>query len=221
MHMPAGIMPAYVLIVYGLLALTGIVLAFKRANRRLFLDSRQGLYLGISYAVLCGLYSLSAGVNPGMTVHFLGVMLAVMMFGPWVAILLLTAVHVTLAYGLGIGAPSTLGFNIVLCVLLPVGVAALVHTFTYYRLPRIFPVYVLQIGVGDLLCMAAVAGALTLHLLAFTPYSRELVLPNFTLILLAMGGMEATLSTMVAFLLIYFLPEALITYSDEEYLHGK
>lgn len=222
MHLTSGIMPNIILMLYGVMALAGIVLALWRVDRRVFFDREQGLYIGLAYAFLCALYMVQAGVRPGMTLHFLGVMLTVMMFGPWTAILLLTVVHVTLATAFQIGAVETLGYNISLCVLLPVAVAAAIHTFSYYRLPRTFPVYIIQVGIGDLLCMWSVALVLSLHLTAFVAhYSFDLVFREFGLILVMMGGMEAMISTMIASLLVCFLPRALITFSDEEYLHGK
>ena len=221
MHMPVGIIPDALLAFYSLLALAGVGYAVWRTGKGVLFDTEQGRYLGMTYGLLCGLYLLSAGVYPGMTVHFLGVMLTVMMFGPWLAIVLLAMVHLTLLLGFGIGAPTTLGFNLTLTVLLPVAVAAAVHTFCYHRLPRTFPVYILQVGVGDLLCMVAVDAALSLHLLLLTSYRPDTIASNFSVILLMMGGVEATISTMLASLLIYFLPRALTTFSDEEYLRGK
>ena len=100
-------------------------------------------------------------------------------------------------------------------------VAAAAHEFTYYKLPHTFPVYIIQVGIGDLLCMWAVDLALSLQLLLFTNYIPEKIFYDFSLILIMMGGMEATISTMIASLLIFFLPQALATFSDKEYLDGK
>lgn len=221
MHMPSGIIPAWLLIVSAIVTVLAVALAAWRLDRRMLARLDQGLIIGVWFALLCGLYAMSAGVKPGMQVHFLGVMLSVMMFGPWLAIVLLSCVHLTLTLGLGIGAVETLGFNIAACVLLPVAVAAGIHVFTYYRLPRTFPVYIIQVGVGDLLCMWSVAVVLTASLFAFTSYHRHEVLQDFAMVLFMMGGMEAMISTMIASLLVCFLPRALVTFSDEEYLHGK
>jgi uncharacterized membrane protein len=222
MHMTAGIIPDYMLWIYNIVAAIAVIVAIWRMKKGLLFDNEQGLIIGIAYALLCGLYLLQAGVKPGMTVHFLGVMLTVMMFGPWEALLLLTAVHLTLVLGFGVGDLVALGFNISLCVVLPVVVAAGVHTFVYYKLPRTFPVYILQVGIGDILCMWVVAFMLSGHLLVFAvKYPSTVIFQDFLLVLIMMGGMEAMISTMVASLLVCFVPQALTTFSDEEYLHGK
>lgn len=221
MHMPLGIIPVWMLIIYGLVSIALIGVALWRMNKTVLKDLEQGLFIGVTFIFLCGLYLLSAGVKPGMQVHFLGVMLTVMMFGPWLSIVLLSAAHLMLTFGFHVGAPETLGFNIAVSVLIPVVVAAGVHIFSYHKLPRTFPVYILQVGIGDLLCMWAVDAVLTLHLFAFTAYPDHEILQNFSLILFMMGGMEAMISTMLASLLVCFLPQALVTFSDEEYLHGK
>lgn len=221
MHMPSGIIPAWLLVVCAAVSVLALAVALWRVDKQSFTRLEQGMFIGVSFAVLCGLYALSAGVKPGMQVHFLGVMLSVMMFGPWLAILLLSCVHLMLTLGFGVGAVETLGFNIAMCVLLPVAVAAGIHVLTYYRLPHTFPVYIIQVGIGDLLCMWAVALALTATLFVFTPYHRHEIFQDFTVVLFMMGGMEAMISTMIASLLVCFLPRALVTFSDEEYLHGK
>lgn len=221
MHMTSGIIPDYLLLCYGMLALVGFGLALWRMNWRMLHDLEQGLILGVSFIVLCWLYTLSAGVKPGMQVHFLGVMVTVMMFGPWLGILMLTAVHLMLTFAFHIGAPAALGYNLVWCVLLPVVVAGATHTFSYYRLPRTFPIYIIQVGVGDMLCMWATALALTIHLRLYTSYTPEYLFNDFALLLILMGTMEAMISTMITSLLVSFVPQALVTFSDEEYLHGK
>jgi len=221
MQMPAGIVAEWLLIIYNVIAMLAVVLAGWRMNHRVLFDLEQGLIIGMSAIFLSWLYTMSAGAAPGMQVHFLGVMLTVMMFGPWLAILVLSAVHLLLTLGFGIGALETLGFNIVMCVVAPTAVAVAIHTFSYYKLPRTFPVYIIQVGIGDLFCMWAVDVLLTAHLLIFTDYIFDKIFYNFSLILFVMGGMEATISTMIASLLIFFLPQALTTFSDQEYLHEK
>lgn len=221
MHMPSGIVPDYLLMIYGVITTLGLLLALWRINMRQLVGLERGVIIGLSYASLCGLYLLSAGIKPGMQVHFLGVMLTVMMFGPWLAMLLLTAVHLTLTFAFHVGSPETLGFNLLWTVLWPVLVAASIHVFSYLKLPRTFPVYIIQVGIGDLICTSAVDLALSIHLHWLTNYTADIITTDFSLVLFLMGTMEAMISTMIASLLVCYVPQALVTFSDEEYLHGK
>jgi len=221
MHMPDGFLPEYLLMTCNVLAGIVALLALWRTNRRFWSGYSEGLQVSFIFVALCGLYMLQADLKPGMAVHWLGVMLAVMMIGPWTAIVVLSAVHAFLLWAFEIGGTQTLGFNIVVCVLMPVAVATTVHAITYYRLPRIVPVYFAQVGFGDLLCMLSVDAVLTFCLFHWFDYPSFSIWEDFTLILALLGGMEALISTWLVSLFVCFFPLWLVTFSDEEYLHGK
>jgi len=221
MHMPDGFLPQYVLMICNILAAVLVLTAIWRTERRFWSGYSEGLQASFIFVALCGLYMLQADLKPGMAVHWLGVMLAVMMVGPWTAIVVLSAVHAFLLWAFAIGDVQTLGFNITVCVLMPVAVASLVHHLFYYHCPRIVPVYFAQVGVGDLLCMLSVDAVLTACLFIWFDYPSFTVWEDFTLILALMGGMEALISTWIVALFVCFFPQWLVTFSDEEYLHGK
>jgi len=221
MHMPAGIMPDWLLWWCNALTLLALILALWRLDYSKLVNLEQGMFIGAAYGFLTWIYVMNAGVTPGLTVHFLGVMLVVMMFGPWLALMVLMAAQSTATLFLGFGVVETLGFNITMCAIVPVVVAALIHFYCYYKLPRTFPVYIFQVGIGDLFCMAAVNIAITTCLMSYAGYMSDKIIDEFTIVLVMMGGMEATISTMLACLLIFFLPQSLTTFSDQEYLDGK
>ncbi len=221
MHMPDGFLPQYLLIICNVLAIIFGCIAIWRTELRYWSGYAEGLQIGFIFVALCGLYMLQADIKPGTAVHWLGVMLTVMMIGPWAAILLLSAVHVFLLLAFSIGGIQTLGFNISVCVLLPVLVASATHYFFYYNFPRIVPVYFAKVGFGDLLCMLSVDAVLTACLFQWFTYPSFVIWEDFTLLLALMGGMEALISTWIVSLLVCFLPGWLVTFSDEEYLHGK
>lgn len=221
MHMPSDLLPTWLYILCNVIAFIAIGIAIARIDKSALRKSHFAVQSGVVFVVICGLYSLYVGTQPGMTLHWLGVMMTVMMFGPWYAVLLLSTVHATFAFGFGIGGMEALGFNIVVCVIVPTIVAAICHIVAYYKLPRNFPVYIIKVGVGDLLCMLSVDLVLTIVLFAFFNYPSFLIWQEFTLLLALMGGMEAVISTWIASLLVCFLPSWLTTFSDEEYLHGK
>lgn len=221
MHMPSGYLPEFVVALCNLFALIGLALAVWRVDKRYLASPRVGVQVSVVFVLLCGLYFLSAGTQPGMTIHWLGVMMAVMMFGPWLALILLMAVHALFVFAFNIGGVDTLGYNIVTSAALPVIVASVIHTLVYRYLPHNFPVYISKVGVGDLACMLAVDAVATIVLLTAFSYPRFVVYQDFTLLLALMGGMEAVISTWIASLLVCYLPSWLVTFNDEEYLHGK
>lgn len=221
MHMPSGYLPTYILVLCAIIAAVAIMLALVYIDKRSLATPSVGLQIAVTFSTLCGLYMLFVGTKPGMSIHWLGVMMTVMMFGPWLALLILSAVHALLAFGMGIGDVDTLGFNIVVCAVVPTLIAAAIHVVAYYRFPRTVPVYLIQIGVGDLMCMVGIAIVLTTVLRVFFPYPAFIIWQDFTLLTLLMGGMEAVISTWFASLLVCYLPSWLSTFSDEEYLHNK
>lgn len=221
MHMPSDVLPQFVYVLCDIIALVALLAAVIFVNKPLLKTPHILLQTGIVLILISGLYGLHVGTKPGMTLHWLGVMMTVMMFGPWLAILLLSAVHALFAFGFNVGGREAIGFNIAVCVLIPVLVAAVCHVIAYHRLPKNFLVYILQVGLGDLLCMLSVDITLTLILHWFFEYPSFVIWQDFTLLLALMGGMEAVISTWVVSLLVSFLPNWLVTFNDEEYLHGK
>jgi len=221
MHMPSGILPSALYLICNIIAVLGVLYSAIKVNKQYLKQKHVLFQTGVVFLVISGLYLLYVGTKPGMTIHWLGVMMTVMMFGPWLAVLLLSAVHITFALGLHIGGINAIGFNITFCVLAPAAVAALVHVLVYYKFPRTFPVYIIKVGVGDLLCMLTVDLLLTAVLRLFMTYPSFVVWQDFSLLMVLMGGMEAVISTWIASLLVCFLPSWLVTFNDEEYIHGK
>jgi uncharacterized membrane protein len=218
MHMPSGYLPDTLLLICSIISALVVLAALFKAERRIWSDWSAGLQIGLLFMLLIGLYMMQANIRPGMAVHWLGVMLAVMMVGPWTAILVLCSVHIVLLFGAHLGAVDTLGFNTFVCVVIPVGVAALVHSLTYKYLPRNLIVYIAKTGFGDLFCMLSVDLVLTITLWTYFSHPDFIVRQDFTLLLALMGGMEALISTWIILLLIFFMPSWLVTFNDEEYL---
>jgi uncharacterized membrane protein len=216
--MPSGYLPDMLLLICSILSAMVALVALSKAERRIWSDWSVGLQIGILFIALIGLYMLQANIRPGMAVHWLGVMLTVMMVGPWTAILLLCSIHVVLLYGFQMGALDTLGFNIFVCVIVPVCVAALVHSLTYKYLPRNPMVYITKTGFGDLFCMLSVDLVLTITLWTYFSYPDYVVRQDLTLLLALMGGTEAVISTWIISLLVCSVPSWLVTFNDEEYL---
>ncbi len=221
MHVPAGFYPDWLIILGNIIALPIVLLSIWRTETRFWSGWSEGLQVATIFIALSALYAIQADIKLGMAVHWLGVMLTVMMVGPWTAIVILSSIHVFLLLAKGMGDVSTLGFNISTSVLLPVFIASAIHLFFYYKFPRIIPVYFAKVGFGDLMCMWAVDAVLTLCLLTWSGYPSFHIYQDFTLVLALMGGMEAVISTWIVSGFICYFPDWLVTFNDEEYIHGK
>jgi len=221
MHIPAGLYPDYILMICNIITVPVILFAIWRTETRFWSGWSEGLQVAFIFMALSALYMLQSDIKPGMGMHWLGVMLTVMMVGPWTAIVVLSSIHIFLLVAKGMGDISTLGFNITTSVLLPVVIASSIHLLFYYKFPRIVPVYFAKVGFGDLLCMWAVDAVLTACLLLWTDYPSFQVYQDFTLVLALMGGMEAVISTWIVSGFICYYPDWLVTFNDEEYINGK
>jgi len=221
MHVSAGFYPDWLTMLGNIISIPVILIAIWRTETRFWSGWSEGLQVAFIFTALSGLYLLQADINPGMSVHWLGVMLTVMMVGPWTAIVVLSSIHLFLLVAKDIGDISTLGFNISTSVLLPVMIASSIHLLFYYKFPRIVPVYFAKVGFGDLLCMWAVDAALSGCLLTWSTYPHFHIYQDFTLVLALMGGMEAVISTWIVSGLVCYFPDWLVTFSDEEYINGK
>ncbi len=221
MHIPAGFYPDWLTMLGNIITIPFILIAIWRTETRFWSGWSEGLQVASIFVALSALYMLQADIKPGMAMHWLGVMLTVMMVGPWTAIVILSAIHVFLLIAKGMGDISTLGFNISTLVLLPVLVASGIHLVFYYKFPRIVPVYFAKVGFGDLLCMLSVDAVLTTCLILFSSYPTFHITQEFTIMLALMGGMEAVISTWIVSGFILYFPDWLVTFNDEEYINGK
>jgi len=221
MHIPAGFYPDYILMLCNIIVVPVVLIALWRTETRFWSGWSEGLQVAFIFVALSGLYMLQSDLKPGMNMHWLGVMLTVMMVGPWTAIVVLSSIHVFLLFAKDMGDISTLGFNITTSVLLPVVIASAIHLLFYYKFPRIVPVYFAKVGFGDLLCMWAVDAVLTGSLLTWSNYPSFSIYQDFTLVLALMGGMEAVISTWIVAGFICYFPDWLVTFNDEEYINGK
>jgi uncharacterized membrane protein len=166
-------------------------------------------------------WQLSAGIRPGLNHHLLGATLFVLMFGWHIAFSSLSLI--LLASMLHSDADLfALGINGLVLIALPVFFSELMLRLSQRHLPRHFILFVLGNGFFcGMMAMLLVVLATTLLLAAFSSYSWESLGQHYLAfspaIILAEGFTTGMLTT--AFVL--FSPEAVASFSDEEYLNGK
>jgi len=121
MHIPDGFLSTPVALLLWLVAIVAVAYALRRVNRDL--DERKVPLMGVMAATIFAGQMLNFSVTGGTSGHLLGAALAVIVLGPWAAILVLTCVVGTQALLFQDGGLLALGANIVNMALVGVAVA--------------------------------------------------------------------------------------------------
>lgn len=111
MHIPDGFLSTPVALVLWLVALVAVAYALRRVNSDL--DERKVPLMGVMAATIFAGQMLNFSVTGGTSGHLMGAALAVIVLGPWAAILVMTCVVGTQALLFQDGGLLALGANIV------------------------------------------------------------------------------------------------------------
>ena len=163
-------------------------------------------------------WSMKAGVYPGLNLHLTGVMLFTLAFGPALAFIGLNFVLLGLALN---GAQEALSFAVSALTIAGVGVAVSFSVFSCVNrfLPKQPFIYIFLNGFfGSALSVFAIGCTSCLMLSSAGIYSWEFLLENYLLYFVLLGFSEAWLSGMVVTLCIVYRPGALLTFDEERYL---
>ncbi len=221
MDLPAGILPAYLLwaahALYGL----AIVRALHTAPwRRLASREMHHVFLGSCVALLL-VWSMKAGITPGLTFHLLGGTLLVLMFGWQFALIGISSALMGLTLFSG-GDWHAFSVNALLMGGIPIVVTYWLVLFAVQFLPHHFFVYVI---VNAYLCggltMGLVLLASTSLLLCCGPYSFSALLDDFLPVAPLMILAEGFFTGMLAAGIALMRPEWIWTFDDRRYLAGK
>jgi uncharacterized membrane protein len=195
-----------------------VVWAAWRAPWQRLHDSEQShVFLGVVVAVAL-LWQVSSGVGALPGLHLLGATLMVLMFGPRLAVVGMTA---AVALSTAFGADALAGAPVRALVggVLPVAVSHFVLRFCEAKLPPNFFVYVFGAAFfGGAAAMWATCITVALLLDGYAPADLPTDTP-VAAVLLMLGFAEAMLTGMLATLMAVYKPRWIGTFSDERYLH--
>ncbi len=167
------------------------------------------------------LWQLNAGIRPGFNFHILGSTLFMLMFGWQIATVSLTLVMLATWIYAGTGF-VTLGLNGLLMISIPVLFAEWLLRFSKKHLPKNLFLFVLWNGfVCGALTIALNVATTTLLLLVLSRYTWPEIQRHYLFILPIFMLTEAFVSGMLITAFTVFKPEAVMNFSDEEYLAGK
>jgi uncharacterized membrane protein len=186
-----------------------------------FKDSEQfNVWLGM-IVLLTLLWSMKAGVKPGLSFHLLGASVFSLCFGPHLAFIGLALVLAGITLN---GAAGSFAFALNALLLAGVGVvfSQLIYRAVVRLLPRHFFVYIFVNGfLGSALMIIGVGFVLTLLMGISGAYDFDYLLTDYLPFFILLGFSEAWLSGMAMTLFVIYRPEWVASFDDSIYLIGK
>lgn len=198
-----------------------LVRSIRRAPWGRLKDSEQSnVWLGL-IVVLALIWSMKAGVKPGLSLHLLGASVFTLCCGTHLAFIGLSLVLAAVTLN---GASGWLGFAINSLLMAGVGVLAAqaFHRLVDRFLPRHFFVYIFVNGFfGSALTVICVGLGACLFLGALGAYSFDYLFAEYLPYYLLLGFSEAWLSGMVMTLFVVYCPRWVASFDDTRYLADK
>jgi uncharacterized membrane protein len=196
--------------------------ALLRAPWRRLSDSRQvNVWMG-TIVVLMVIWSLKAGVKPGLNLHLLGATAFTLMFGRQLALIGLSCVlaAVTFNAGLhGISAWQPFALNALALVVFPVFLTHAILRAVERWLPAHIFIFIFVVAFLGAAVTALATGALTSLLLWFSgAYAVAVLLYEYLPFYLLLGFSEAWLNGAAITLMILYFPHWVGSFDDRRYL---
>ncbi len=166
-------------------------------------------------------WQFNAGIRPGFNFHILGSTLFMLMFGWQIATAAITLVMLATWVRMDI-ALVTLGVNGLLMIAIPVLFSDWLLRFSKRYFPKNLFFFVLFNGfVCGALSIVLVVLAATLLLLGLSHYTWGEIQHNYLAAAPILMLTEAFLTGMMITAFTVFQPQAVMNFSDEEYINGK
>jgi uncharacterized membrane protein len=187
---------------------------------RLRESEQLNVWLGM-IVLLTLIWSLRAGVKPGLSLHLLGATVYTLSFGPHLAFIGLSLVLLGISLN---GEAGYLAFG--LNALLMAGVGVLlsqgIYRVVFRFLPRHFFVYIFANGFfGSALTVFGVGLAAAIVLAIAGAYDWTYLTNEYLPYFLLIGFSEAWLSGMLMTLFVIYRPNWVATFDDSSYLANK
>lgn len=183
-------------------------------------SDQLNLWLG-TIVILVLIWSLKAGVKPGLSLHLLGATLFTLCLGPDLAFVGLSLVSVGVTLNSADGWLS-LALNSLSTAGVGVGASWAIFRLIERWLPKHLFVY-LFFGAffASALTVLAVGAAIALVLVMTGVYSVDYMLGEYLPYFLLLGFSEAWLTGMLMTLMVVYRPDWVVTFDDSRYLADK
>lgn len=167
------------------------------------------------------LWSMKAGIKPGLDFHLLGATVMTLAFGPQLAIVGLSIVLAAATLN-GAAGWSAYALNGLLMIVLPVLVSHAILRFAESRLPNHLFVYLfVDAFIGASAVVMIMGMTSTAAMLAAGVYAAEYLFSQYLPYMLLLSFSEGWLSGMVITLMVIYKPEWVATFDDRRYLLNK
>ena len=221
MNFPDDLFPTAWSLAAWLPVLVAWGLSAKRVAWRRLADSAQLHVLAGTVVVLALLWSMQAGVQPGLNFHLVGATVMVLAFGPYLALLGLTLVLAAVTFN-GAAAWSGFALNVLVMAIVPVLVAHGIFRAADRYLPNHLFVYLfVPAFLGAALAVLAIGATATLFLFAAGVYGGDYLMSEYLPYFLLLAFSEAWISGMAMTLMVVYRPEWVATFDDRRYLLSK
>ena len=188
---------------------------------RRLLDGHQLNALLGAAVILTLLWSLNAGVRPGLNLHLVGAMATCLIFGPKLALVVLALALAGITFN-GSTEWAAYPLNLLVMGIVPVAVSRLYFRIVEGCLPKHFFVYIfVNAFIGAALIVLVQGLVASLMLTAAGAYPVDLLLSEYLPFFLLLGFAEAWLSGMTLTLLVVYHPEWVASFDDRSYLLNK
>lgn len=180
------------------------------------------LNLLLGFAVgLALIWSLNAGVKPGLNLHLLGAMAATLTLGPRLAIVAMTLALIGITLN-GAFEWQAWPINFMLMVVVPVMIAHAIQRLVERRLPAHFFVFIFVTGfAGSALTIMFQGVVSSAALVLAGAYGADYLISEYLPYFLLLGFAEAWLSGALVTLLVVYRPEWVAAFDDRIYLRNK
>lgn len=167
------------------------------------------------------MWQFNAGIRPGFNFHILGATLFVLVFGWEIATAALTLIMCITWLRMDISL-ATLGLNGLLMITIPVLFTEWLLRVSKRRLPKNLFMFVLFNGfAGAALSMILLMVATSLVLLGFSHYTWPQIQYHYLIPAPILIFTEAFATGMLTTAFTVSQPDAMMNFSDEEYIKGK
>jgi uncharacterized membrane protein len=202
-------------------ALAGATLALAviSAPWRVWLADRERQWVWlVSLGVLVGIWSMKAGITPGLSLRFLLVTSLTLMHG-WQLAVIGGALALAVLTVVGMADWASFGANLLCVAVVPAVVTVQIHQFVHARLPHNYFIYFfLTVFVGSALAYN-LAGLARVGLLAASgSLDAAHVGPEYFAVLPLMSFGEAFVNGMVMAMAVVYRPQWVMSFDDRLYL---
>lgn len=194
--------------------------AIKAPWQHLKPSALQHIFLG-SMVILMVLWSIKAGIRPGLNIHLLGATALCLMFRWQLALVVLAVVLVSIT-AFGMANWQTLGINYLIMAVIPVAFSATLFRLVDAKLPNHLIIYIFVCGfLNGGLTISLCGLSAVLALIAMQAYPASYLFSNYLPYFILIAWSEALLTGMAITLMTAFRPHWLATFSDKRYLGSK